>query len=69
MAKRYVPATKALDLSSFQRDPKLISDYICALPQPRILKSVVNVVSQHQPELEALNLDGNKLDMVEHYTS
>ncbi|KAK9294277.1 hypothetical protein QLX08_011060 [Tetragonisca angustula] len=25
----------------------------------------MNVVSQHQPELEALNLDGNKLDMVE----
>ena len=25
----------------------------------------MNVVSQHQPELEALNLGGNKLDMVE----
>ena len=57
--------TKALDLSRFHRDPEIISDYFCALFQPRILKSVINVVSQHQPELEALNLDGNKLDMVE----
>ena len=65
MAKRYVLATKALDLSRFDRDPELISDYFCALFQPRILKSVMNVVSQHQPELEPLNLDGNKLDMVE----
>ena len=65
MAKRHIPATKAVDLSSFHRDSDLISEYFCALFQPRILEAVINVVSEHIPDLEALNLDGNKLDTVE----
>lgn len=67
MAKRYVPATKAQDLSKFHGDPELISDYFCTLFQPRILKFLINVASQQQPgpHLEVLNLNGNKLDIVE----
>lgn len=65
MAKRYVHATNALDLSRFHRDPDLISDYFCALFRPQILKAVLDIVSEHIPDLEALNLDGNKLQIIE----
>ena len=61
MAKRYMHATNALDLSRFHRDPDLISDYFCALFQSPILKAVLDIVSEYIPDLEALNLDGNKL--------
>ncbi|OAD59082.1 Nuclear RNA export factor 1 [Eufriesea mexicana] len=65
MAKRYVHETNALDLSKFHRDPDLIADYFCALFRPVMLKVVLDIVSDYIPNLEALNLDGNKLQFVE----
>ncbi|XP_029051984.1 nuclear RNA export factor 1-like [Osmia bicornis bicornis] len=65
MAKRYVHETNALDLSRFHRDPDLITDYFCALFQPVMLKAVLDIVSEHIPDLEALNLDGNQLQIIE----
>ncbi|XP_060823094.1 nuclear RNA export factor 1-like [Bombus pascuorum] len=65
MAKRFVHATNALDLSRFHRDPDLVSDYFCALFQPAILKAVLDIVSEYIPDLEALNLDGNKLQTIQ----
>lgn len=65
MAKRYVHETNALDLSRFHRDPDLITDYFCALFRPVMLKAVLDIVSEHIPDLEALNLDGNKLQLIE----
>ncbi|XP_066582089.1 nuclear RNA export factor 1-like [Prorops nasuta] len=65
MSKRYVVKTNALDLSKFHRDPDLINDYFCALFRPVMLMSVLDIVSEHIPNLEALNLDGNKLHIIE----
>ncbi|XP_071862194.1 nuclear RNA export factor 1 [Bombus fervidus] len=65
MAKRFMHATNALDLSRFHRDPDLVSDYFCALFQPAILKVVLDIVSEYIPGLEALNLDGNKLQTIQ----
>ncbi|XP_003707929.1 nuclear RNA export factor 1 isoform X2 [Megachile rotundata] len=65
MAKRYVHETNALDLSSFHRDPDLVTDYFCALFRPIMLKVVLDLVSEYIPNLEALNLDGNKLQIIE----
>ncbi|XP_033363149.1 nuclear RNA export factor 1-like [Bombus vosnesenskii] len=66
MSKRYMHATNALDLSRFHRDPDLVSDYFCALFQPSILKTVLDIVSEYIPDLEALNLDGNKLQTIQY---
>lgn len=43
----------------------LITDYFCALFRPVMLKAVLDIVSEHIPDLEALNLDGNKLQLIE----
>ncbi|KAL2737440.1 nuclear RNA export factor 1-like isoform X1 [Vespula maculifrons] len=65
MVKRYVQETNALDLSKFHHDPDLIADYFCALSRPIMLMAVLDIVSEYVPTLEALNLDGNKLYMIE----
>ncbi|XP_012277469.1 nuclear RNA export factor 1-like [Orussus abietinus] len=65
MAKRYVQETNALDLSRFHLDPDLVSDYFCALFRPMMLLAVLDIVSAHTPNLVALNLEGNKLEVIE----
>ncbi|XP_017875775.1 nuclear RNA export factor 1-like [Ceratina calcarata] len=65
MAKRYVHETNALDLSKFHKDPDLITDYFCALFRPIMLKTVLEIVSEHIPNLEALNLDANMIHTTE----
>ncbi|CAL7946484.1 unnamed protein product [Xylocopa violacea] len=65
MAKRYVHGTNALDLSRFHKDPDLINDYFCALFRPMMLQVVLDIVAEHIPDLEALNLDGNMLMLLE----
>lgn len=39
----------------------LVDNYFCALSHPVILYTVLNIVSEHIPTLEALNLESNKL--------
>ncbi|KAF7393585.1 hypothetical protein HZH68_010404 [Vespula germanica] len=65
MVKRYVQENNALDLSRFHQDPDLVTDYFCALFRPVMLLTVLDIVSEHIPTLEALNLDGNKLNLIE----
>lgn len=65
MAKRYVAETKALDLSRFHHDPDLVDDYFCGLFRPATLMAVLDIVAKAIPELEALNLDNNKLNIIE----
>jgi len=65
MGKRYVQDTNALNLSKFHRDPDLCSDYFCALFHPIMLITVLDIVAEHIPNLEALNLEGNKLQNIE----
>lgn len=43
----------------------LISDYFCALFRPVMLMSVLDIVGEHIPTLEALNLEGNKLLIIQ----
>ncbi|XP_053990475.1 nuclear RNA export factor 1-like [Hylaeus anthracinus] len=64
MAKRYVNETNALDLSKFHLDPDLVADYFYTLSRPLMLKTVLDIVSDCIPNLEALNLDANKLQML-----
>ncbi|KAK1136690.1 hypothetical protein K0M31_001234 [Melipona bicolor] len=61
--RRYVHATKSVDLSKFHRDFDLAFDYFCALQCPLILQHVFNVLHQYMPDLEALNLNGNILNV------
>ncbi|XP_011168570.1 nuclear RNA export factor 1 [Solenopsis invicta] len=65
MVKRYVQETNALDLSKFHLDPELYSDYFCALASPAMFMTVMDIVGEHIPNLEALNLEGNKLQNIE----
>ncbi|XP_043478525.1 nuclear RNA export factor 1-like [Leptopilina heterotoma] len=65
MNKRYSQETNALDLSRFHLDPELADDYFCALNKSPVLQTVLDIVATHIPNLEALNLDGNKLHSIE----
>lgn len=63
MAKRYNSATKALDLTKFHADPDL-QDYFCGLCKPIIFLAVIDIISENIPELEALNLQDNKIQIL-----
>ncbi|XP_022916625.2 nuclear RNA export factor 1-like [Onthophagus taurus] len=65
MGKRYNAATKALDLTKFHADPDL-QHIFCALFKPIILLSVIDIISENIPELEALNLFDNNIHMLGH---
>ncbi|XP_034832611.1 nuclear RNA export factor 1 [Maniola hyperantus] len=65
MAKRYNAATKALDLTKFHSDPDL-SDIFCALFRPMIMLAAIDIIAENIPDLEALNLNDNKLHGIEH---
>ncbi|XP_075976649.1 nuclear RNA export factor small bristles [Anticarsia gemmatalis] len=65
MAKRYNAATKALDLTKFHADPDL-SDIFCALFRPAIMLAAIDIIAENIPDLEALNLNDNKLHGIEH---
>lgn len=54
MAKRYNQQNNALDLSCFYHDPDLVEDYFCALFRPRMLITVLEIVADAIPKLEAL---------------
>ncbi|XP_053696649.1 nuclear RNA export factor 1 isoform X1 [Sabethes cyaneus] len=66
MVKRYNPATKALNLEKFHADPDL-SDIFCALFRPQLLLAALDVIKENIPDLEALNLNNNKLHMLDHF--
>lgn len=65
MVKRYNPATKALDLTKFHADPEL-TDIFCALFRPPIMSAAIDIIAENIPDLEALNLNDNKLNLLEH---
>ncbi|XP_023954174.2 nuclear RNA export factor 1 [Bicyclus anynana] len=65
MAKRYNATTKALDLTKFHADPDL-SDIFCALFRPVIMLAAIDIIAENIPDLEALNLNDNKLHGIEH---
>ncbi|XP_077293168.1 nuclear RNA export factor small bristles isoform X2 [Arctopsyche grandis] len=66
MANRYNAATKALDLTKFHSDPSLI-DVFCALFRPSILIAAVDIIAENIPDLEALNLNNNKIHSIENF--
>jgi nuclear RNA export factor len=65
MVKRYNQQTKALDLTKFHSDQDL-SDVFCALFRPQIMSAVIDIIVENIPDLEALNLNENKLNMFDH---
>lgn len=64
MEKRYNAMTKALDLTKFHADIDL-QDIYCGLSRAPILIAVTEIICENIPNLEALNLDGNKIYTLE----
>lgn len=60
MAKRYNLATRALDLTQFHLDADL-RDIYCGLARAPIFTAAADIIVENIAELEALNLDGNKI--------
>ncbi|XP_044253832.1 nuclear RNA export factor 1-like [Tribolium madens] len=60
MAKRYNAANKALDLTKFHADPDL-QDCFCALFKPIVFITVLEIIAENIPEIEAINLFDNKI--------
>lgn len=65
MVKRYNPATKALDLTKFDADTDL-TDIFCGLFRPPILSAAIDIIAENIPDLEALNLNDNKIYLLDH---
>lgn len=68
MVKRYNAPTKALDLTKFHGDPDLTNIY-CGLSRGPIMMAVIDIISENIPDLEALNLESNKIYTLEHSKS
>lgn len=66
MVKRYNATTKALDLTKFYTDPDF-EDTFCALFRPVIMLLVFDIISENIPDLEALNLNENKIHLLEQF--
>jgi len=65
MVKRYNQATKAMDLTKFHEDSDL-TDIFCALFRPPIMSTAIDIIAENIPDLEALNLNDNKLLALDH---
>ncbi|KPI90891.1 Nuclear RNA export factor 1 [Papilio xuthus] len=65
MAKRYNPATKALDMTKFHSDSDL-SEIFCGLFRPVIMLTAIDIIAENIPDIEALNLNDNKLHGLDH---
>lgn len=66
MVKRYNVATKALDLTKFHSDPDLL-DIFCALFRPSFMTQAFKIIGENIPQLEALNLNDNKINLMTHF--
>lgn len=64
MAKRYNSMTKALDLTKFHADSDL-TDIYCGLARAPIIIAAIDIIGQNIPDLEALNLENNKIYTLE----
>lgn len=67
MVKRYSAETKALDLTKFHSDPDLL-DIFCALFRPSFMTQAFKIIGENIPQLEALNLNDNKISQMTHFT-
>lgn len=65
MVKRYSAQTKAMDLTKFHGDPDF-TDIFCALARPQVMTTVIDIIAENIPDLEALNLNDNKLGLLDH---
>lgn len=65
MVKRYNAQTKAMDLTKFHGDPDF-TDVFCALSRPQIMTAAIDIIAENIPDLEALNLNDNRLGMLDH---
>lgn len=65
MVKRYNAQTKAMDLTRFHSDPDF-NDIFCALARPQVMTTVIDIIAENIPDLEALNLNDNKLGLLDH---
>lgn len=66
MVKLYSPHTKALNLAKFHADPEL-QEVFCGLFRPPIMLAVIDIIAANIPDLEALNLDNNKIQSLDHF--
>lgn len=64
MAKRYNASTKALDLTQFHLDADL-RDIYCGLSRMPIFSAAIDIIAGNIADIEALNLDGNKIYTLE----
>ncbi|KAK6644792.1 hypothetical protein RUM43_001065 [Polyplax serrata] len=69
MAKRYVPETKALDLSKFSSDPDFTGEVYCPINRPPIMKAIFQIISENISDIMAIKLDCNRISNFDHSIS
>ncbi|XP_051155759.1 nuclear RNA export factor 1-like isoform X2 [Leptopilina boulardi] len=65
VALRYNQETNTLNLSEFHHDPALVDNHFCALFQPLLLTTVLDTAVQLVPNIQGLNLNGNKFTLID----
>lgn len=65
VAMRYNQETNSLNLSEFYHDPALVDNHFCALFQSILLTTVLDTAVQLVPNIQVLNLTGNKFTFID----
>ncbi|KAI9557098.1 hypothetical protein GHT06_016896 [Daphnia sinensis] len=65
MSRRYDPLTKTLNLSQFHLDEELCTDYYTPLSRENVMQSVMQIIGEHIPDVQAIDLSTNKIYSVD----
>lgn len=65
MSRRYDPLTKTLNLSQFHLDEELCTDYYTPLSRENVMQSVMQIIGEHIPDVQAIDLSNNKIYSVD----
>ena len=68
MVKRYSAITKAMNLEKFHADPDL-GELFCSLSRPATMLAAIDIIARNVEDIEALNLDNNKITNLDHLKS
>jgi len=61
MSRRYDAVTKVLNLNQFHLDEQLCTDYFTPLSRENVMQTVVEIISDHIPDVQVIDMSQNKI--------
>ncbi|EFX66035.1 hypothetical protein DAPPUDRAFT_332592 [Daphnia pulex] len=65
MSRRYDPQMKMLNLSQFHLDEELCTDFYTPLSRENVMQTVVQIIGDHIPDVQVIDLSNNKIYSVD----